>query len=203
MTLRLRLSREARREQIVTSAIETFARRGFHGTRMEDVARDARVNIALVYQHFPDKQALYNAIFAVLYADNPMIWKLSELMHKKDDHEVFSYVAKQYVTLSERDVAIHRLLLFAALEQPELYQRHFRERESNVVEMLTRYISERIADGVFHAVDAGLTARLFSAQVFVYLLEARVIEGRRWEGYAEKEVLTAIVTTFLQGLHKR
>lgn len=48
-----------RRRQLVDVAIETFARRGFDATSMDDVADAAGVTKPVLYQHFRSKKAMY------------------------------------------------------------------------------------------------------------------------------------------------
>jgi len=46
---------------ILKAAITQFAQKGFEGTRIETVAREAKFNKALVYRHFGDKEGLFKA----------------------------------------------------------------------------------------------------------------------------------------------
>lgn len=57
-----RLPAGQRREQILDVAVQVFARRGFHGTSMNDVAEAAGVTKPVLYQHFESKQDLYLAL---------------------------------------------------------------------------------------------------------------------------------------------
>lgn len=57
-----RLPAPARREQILDVAVQVFARNGFHGTSMNDVADAAGVTKPVLYQHFDSKQELYLAL---------------------------------------------------------------------------------------------------------------------------------------------
>jgi AcrR family transcriptional regulator len=50
------------RDAIYASAAELFAARGFDGVSMDDVARNAAVNKAMIYYHFADKLTLYRDI---------------------------------------------------------------------------------------------------------------------------------------------
>ena len=59
-----RLPAPARREQLLAVGLEVFARQGFHGTSMNDVAEAAGVTKPVLYQHFESKQALYLALLA-------------------------------------------------------------------------------------------------------------------------------------------
>src|SRR6202020_2995822 len=54
-----RLTAGQRRRQLVSVALELFARRGYRATTMDDIAEAAGVTKPLVYQHFSSKRALY------------------------------------------------------------------------------------------------------------------------------------------------
>ena len=58
---RARMSGEERRRQIVEVACVMFADRGYRGTTVRDIAREAAINEAVIYQHFPSKEALFAA----------------------------------------------------------------------------------------------------------------------------------------------
>ncbi|MET0144465.1 MAG: TetR/AcrR family transcriptional regulator [Ilumatobacteraceae bacterium] len=57
-----RLTATARREQVLQVALEVFARAGYHGTSMNDVADAAGVTKPVLYQHFESKRELYQAL---------------------------------------------------------------------------------------------------------------------------------------------
>ena len=57
-----RLPAPARREQLLAVGLEVFARQGFHGTSMNDVADAAGVTKPVLYQHFVSKRELYLAL---------------------------------------------------------------------------------------------------------------------------------------------
>ena len=52
-----------RRRAILRAAVEVFARKGYHGCRMSDVAREAGVAYGLVYHYFRSKDALLETVF--------------------------------------------------------------------------------------------------------------------------------------------
>jgi TetR/AcrR family transcriptional regulator, fatty acid metabolism regulator protein len=52
-----------RRKTILRAAIEVFAKKGYHGCRIADVAREAGVAYGLVYHYFEDKEALLQSVF--------------------------------------------------------------------------------------------------------------------------------------------
>ena len=53
------MSAIARRALILDAALEVFARRGFHGSSIDEIAQAAGVSKALIYEHFPSKRDLH------------------------------------------------------------------------------------------------------------------------------------------------
>lgn len=51
-------------DAVFASAARAFSAKGFDGVSVDDIARDAGVNKAMIYYHFADKLALYRAIVA-------------------------------------------------------------------------------------------------------------------------------------------
>jgi AcrR family transcriptional regulator len=65
MPTKTRLSSEARRQAIIAVAQRLFAEKGFHGTTTRELARVAGVSEALLFKHFPTKEAMYDEMLAV------------------------------------------------------------------------------------------------------------------------------------------
>jgi AcrR family transcriptional regulator len=57
-----RLRRADRREQILAAATRAFARAGFTGTGLDDVAAEAGITRVLLYRHFESKADMYRAV---------------------------------------------------------------------------------------------------------------------------------------------
>ena len=53
-----------RRDDIMVAAKKVFARNGFHGTTIADVATEAQLPFESVYQYFDSKDALFGALIA-------------------------------------------------------------------------------------------------------------------------------------------
>jgi AcrR family transcriptional regulator len=64
----VRLSRSARRAQLLLAARDVFAAQGYHAAAMDDIAEKAGVSKPVLYQHFPGKLELYRALLTT-YAD--------------------------------------------------------------------------------------------------------------------------------------
>jgi AcrR family transcriptional regulator len=62
MRANLKLTGEERRAAIINAVRRAFAEKGFHGTTTRELAQEAGVSEALLFKHFPNKEALYSAM---------------------------------------------------------------------------------------------------------------------------------------------
>jgi AcrR family transcriptional regulator len=61
---RRRMPAPLRREAILAAAEEVFARRGYHGAALEDIAQSAGISKALIYEHFASKRELHASLLS-------------------------------------------------------------------------------------------------------------------------------------------
>lgn len=52
-----------KRRLIVDAAIKVFAEKGYHGTRISDIAHHAEIAYGLVYHYFKNKEEILDTIF--------------------------------------------------------------------------------------------------------------------------------------------
>jgi TetR/AcrR family fatty acid metabolism transcriptional regulator len=62
------VNQEQRRAALLGAAVRVFARKGFHGARVGDVASEAGVAHGLVYHYFSSKDELLETIFRETWA---------------------------------------------------------------------------------------------------------------------------------------
>ena len=126
----VRLSALDRRRQIMRSASGLFARRGYRGTTTREIAQRAGINEALLFRHFPSKAKLYWTIIEEQCVARGRRQNLDRILDQGgSDLEVFSAMAREFLTRNARDTELTRLLWFTALENHTLSQPllpHFR-----------------------------------------------------------------------------
>jgi len=81
----VRLSRDARRAQLLGAARDVFAAQGYHAAAMDDIADRAGVSKPVLYQHFPSKLELYRALLTT-YADE-LVGRLRSVLGGTKDNE--------------------------------------------------------------------------------------------------------------------
>ena len=62
-------ARDKKEQQIIRATEKLVATRGFYGTRMDDIARAAKLPRPNLYYYFPSKRAIYRRILTALRAD--------------------------------------------------------------------------------------------------------------------------------------
>jgi AcrR family transcriptional regulator len=106
-----------RRERILATSLELFAKRGFAATKTKDVARAAGVSEAMVFKLFPDKESLYRALIEAKIEEAERILPLADLAGSREPPErFFARIASVLFERIEEDPSFLRLLLFSALE---------------------------------------------------------------------------------------
>ncbi|WP_028923618.1 TetR/AcrR family transcriptional regulator [Pseudonocardia acaciae] len=81
----VRLSRDARRAQLLGAARDVFAAQGYHAAAMDDIADRAGVSKPVLYQHFPSKLELYRALLTT-YAEE-LVGRLRHAIEQTTNNE--------------------------------------------------------------------------------------------------------------------
>jgi AcrR family transcriptional regulator len=58
-----------RRSAILDAALEVFAARGYHGSSIDEIAQQAGISKALIYEHFTSKKELHGELLATYVAE--------------------------------------------------------------------------------------------------------------------------------------
>ena len=113
-------SNENTRSKILAAALDEFSTRGFAGVRVDQIAKAAGVNKAMIYYHFAGKEDLFKAIFQTeLESFKQNLTKImagSEMSSLEDQlsavEAILSYAGQRKKFLA--------ILLSAAMLQPEV-----------------------------------------------------------------------------------
>src|SRR5436853_4035143 len=90
------LMKHDRKQEIITSAMELFARKGFRGTTTRDLATHAEINEAIIFRHFNTKEELYRAIIEHKAAEDrdTRTEEFERLASTKDDEQFFQAIGR-------------------------------------------------------------------------------------------------------------
>jgi len=143
-------------ELILNAAVKVFTRKGFAGARMEEIAKEAGINRALLHYYFRDKETMFNIIFetrfkefftglfGVFQSEVPLQDKIKNII----DHEI-SVLSKH------PDLA--RFVIMEIAQQPDRLIQFGQKLGLNPRVMLENFqkeIQQHIDDGKIRAIDS-------------------------------------------------
>jgi AcrR family transcriptional regulator len=95
---RKRISADERRATVLRAAGPLFARHGYAGTRLDDVAAAAGVTKPIVYRHFASKKTLYLALLAKHEDDLPTFFEgLDEVAADADPEQLVRAILERWL----------------------------------------------------------------------------------------------------------
>jgi AcrR family transcriptional regulator len=175
---RRRLASDDRRTQILAAALDVFAERGFHGTRTRELARRAGVSEALVFSHFPTKEALIRAIIDQVGFPR-RIRELEADLGRMPPRDALLALAENVLTNLRDEPGIFRVVFFGILETPELAGSFYRDFLSRILALETRLFAKAFAARRGRAravaVDPAIVARSFHGSLLFYNLAGAVV----------------------------
>ena len=138
----------ARREAILTAALEEFSERGFAATRLEDVAKRAGIAKGTIYLYFRDKESLFQELIRSTLT--PLVGTI-EALGKVDipvtmlaDRIVQLFVHEIFAT-RRKDVV--RLMISEGRRFPKLAEFYYREVLSHIMAAVQALMTRAAARG--------------------------------------------------------
>jgi len=195
-----RLPAEQRRQAILQAALRLFSQRGFRGATTRALADAVGVSEPVLYEHFRSKRELFAALVEAKSREGleQATALLKPYVKARDDRGFFTRLGEFILERYQADPAYPRLVLFAALEDPELGAL-FYERQREARKYLADYIRQRIREGVFRPVDPALAARAFLGMLFHHG-QVGVLYRDGYLKASLKEIVEGMVDIFLSGI---
>jgi AcrR family transcriptional regulator len=138
----------ARREAILSAALDEFSARGFAATRLDDVARRAGVAKGTIYLYFRDKESLFQELIRTMLT--PLVGTI-EALGKADlpisalaEHFADLFVREVYET-RRKDVI--RLMIAEGPRFPNLAEFYYREVLSRIIAAVRALLARAAARG--------------------------------------------------------
>lgn len=142
-------------ELIINAAMKVFTRRGFAAARMEEIAKEAGINRALLHYYFRDKETMFNIIFetrfkeffsgigTTLNSDKPLFEKIREMV----SHEI-------EVLTNHPDLP--RFIIMEVASQPERLLQYGQKMGINprqILEIFNHQVEEEVKKGKIRPIE--------------------------------------------------
>jgi len=195
-----RLPAKERRELIIEAALEVFSERGYEGSTVKKIAERAKINQALIYQHFKNKEDLYKSILEKTPSQFLPRKEVDKLMEGKNDREILDRFVHRYLQLMRSNEKIVKFINLGQWENPQVFEFQYFQEEKSPIKILANYLSKRMEEGKFRRKNPRLSARVLIGVIHWYGLRCLIAKARGWKTYEEEEVLDTIIDVYLNGI---
>jgi AcrR family transcriptional regulator len=197
---RKRIPHEERRTQILETAIDLFASRGFKGTTTREIAHAAGVSEGIIFRHFATKEALYDAIIAHTAEKRTRLYEQDGGTEGMDLESLMRAFARSYLARNRQDSSFLRLMLYSALEDHKFQEKFFEIYRSPCMAAMRGALEDGIRRGIYRPVDPAFHLRAFFWVLLHYCISRYVSRARRADLPEEEAFVDQAVTGWLNGL---
>lgn len=191
-----------RRQEILQAAAGLFARKGYDGTTIRNVAQACDITEAAIYRHFRGKADLYEEVIRYKAGQHDLRTELQAFAGIGSVETVLTATANHILSLADGDPELVRLMFSSHLEDAHGSVTLFREVRSPYIEFLTDELEHRIDAGELTRVDPFITSRCFVGMVMDCALSAGAWSEVTGTELKAENVVCNNVPIFARGLSR-
>ena len=191
--------RRDRREEILNASLHLFAEKGFHGTSMRDIAREADITEGLIYHYFASKRDLFRAIIEE-HSFLPLLRTLPDLAEQLDLRGLLMVLARGFFDVLHQNTQLTRLLLQEVQVFPEEKEAFFADAVGQSVEVLGALLDDRMSEKARSQVDPQVAARIFFNALLAFFVEQEILGGKHLLPADEETYVEHLVDMYVKRL---
>ncbi|MGH2693793.1 MAG: TetR/AcrR family transcriptional regulator [Actinomycetota bacterium] len=191
--------RRDRRDDILKASLHLFARKGFHGTSMRDIAREAEITEGLIYHYFASKRDLFRAIIEE-HSFLPILRTLPDLAEQLDLRALLIVLARGFFDVLRQNTELTRLLLQEVQVFPEEKEAFFADAVGQSITELARVLDQKMSEKARSQVDPQVAARLFFNSLLAFFVEQEILGGKQALPADENAYVEHLVDMFVKRL---
>ncbi|MCG8493989.1 MAG: TetR/AcrR family transcriptional regulator [Sneathiellales bacterium] len=188
-----------KRETILVAATEIFMSEGYGRASMDKVHAKIGGSKRTLYNHFPNKQTLFEAI--VIRVSTRALAALVPPAGETDLHKTLFKMGTDYlnVLLSPDGLALYRAMISEAPHFPNLAQTFFENGPGRASRYLAEFFREQKAKGIVDVADPQIAAEQFLGAVRADVHLAAALGVRKPSKHMVKTAVLQAVDTFIRG----
>jgi AcrR family transcriptional regulator len=201
---------EERRNQILDAAARLFARKGYKGATIREIAREAGVAEGTIYNYFDNKHDLLISLPQRI--SWPMVSSFVKSARRRgpatvaDDEDRMVQLLQASMSSIQQHTDAVKVLLACIPFMDEEIQAQFLEQTTlffTRIFDLEGFLQERIEVGAFRPLNTAIAARAFAGMVLIFVLSQEILPGRKIIPMSYEEIAHEIVRLFLYGVVAR
>lgn len=184
---------EGRRKQILDAAQKVFAKKGFNGASIKDLAKAAGVAPGLLYWYFKDKTDLFASLLSERIEEG-FGTATEQISFDVPPEEFLPQFGRFYIGLFERPMsaALFKVVLNNTQSMPAAVRQVQRELVTRILGVLQGYFDHQVALGHMRPCNTEMVTRTYMGSLVAFLLLRHVLQDPRGQEIA--------VDTFVDGM---
>jgi AcrR family transcriptional regulator len=178
-----------RKQQIMEKAVEVFARKGYHNTRITDITRAVGLGHSTFYLYFPTKKAMFiecvDQVFQTMFSG---VW--DEIKHEKNPLKRLRMRGETALKYHPEFLDIMHVLHGTMEDDPRLETKR-REIYASVAKTVQRDINKAIKEGLISPINSEI-----ASYMLVGWLETAPLLLNQNKGYSVDDLLDILDGTF-------
>ncbi len=197
-----RLKAAERKASILAVAKVLFADRGFHGVSIDDIARRLGVSPAVLYRHFPSKEALYEAVLGEIactrenYVD-------AIVAGSSEFGDVLRRMTGVFVDSIAADPDYLRMEMLAALEANPAAQQFFDNRWKSFTDYIEFSLAELAREDHAAHINPKTASLLFQGMIREALYAKCIYRSEHYREFDLTTLVERLVELFLRAIGYR
>jgi AcrR family transcriptional regulator len=162
------------RLKILQSAYNLFLRQGYHGTSMRQVAREAGISLAAIYNHFPSKEAIFTTLLVERMPQRAIARALAEASGSDSETLVQDGLRRMEEAMADQ----YQNLRLTLIELMEFQGHHGAAAAAEVMPEFIGFVERlQAVDGRLKLLSPGLIARAFLGLFVSYAITTTFFQG--------------------------
>jgi AcrR family transcriptional regulator len=185
---------EERRQQLIDTALEVFARKGFDKTSVRELAAAAGVAQGLMYHYFKSKDKLLEAVVE-RHSFLPQLKTLLATLHNEPATSVLKVVGRQFYDLLGQKESLMNIFFHETQSHP-IVPRIWRSILNQGVSLFQSYLDDRVKVGELKVHNTDVSARTLAYTIVLLRGTAAAFPNRT----RSEEFINLMVDNILGGI---
>jgi len=197
-----RLKAAERRASILAVAKILFADKGYHGVSVDEISARLGVSPAVLYQHFPSKEALYEAVLANI-SEKRDSFVSAVLDGNQDFAGVLKRMTHVFISSIAHDPDYLKMEILSALEGADAAKRFFENRWRSFADYIEFNLKELTQEKKVDPVNPKVASLMFQGMIREALYDTCIVKTERYRELKLEPLVDQLVELFLRAINYR
>jgi AcrR family transcriptional regulator len=196
-----RLKAAERKASILAVAKVLFADKGYHGVSVDEIAKRLGVSPAILYQHFPSKEVLYEQVLSENSAKRESYIE-AILTEPADFVSVLKRMTKIYVESVAGDTDFLRMELMSALEGSKTATSFFERRWRSITDYIEYSLNELKSEHKNNYTNPRMAGLMYQGMLREILYTKFITEDSRYKDIPLNTMIDELIKMFVRVIAK-